>query len=154
MSTDQQHNFGQRGTIFLPRHLSLDKISFGLESQRRTFNHGDQLGTGTLCHRIPSSEGGGGTGGTVCFIRGWLADARLPCTWLQACTLPSRARSLPRSDGTIQRGDSHLRACCDFLRTLLRWKRWLQGSWKVRSVGARQAPTASSSHSKCQARPS
>ena len=142
---------GQRGMIFLLRHLSLDKISFCLESQWMTFNCRDQLSTGTTCHRTHSSEGSRGTGGTVQFILRWLADACLPCTWLQMCTLPSRTRSLPRSDGAIQRGDSHPRACCDFLRTLLRWKCDFKGleKWEAWAWGRyplHVVPTASVSH--------
>lgn len=128
---------GQRGMIFLPKHLNLDNISFCLESQWMTFNHRDQLSTGTKCRCIHSAEGSRGTGGTVQFILWWLADACLPCIWLKMCTLPSRPRSPPRSDGTIQRGDSHPRACCDFLRMLLTWKRDFKGleKWEVWACG-------------------
>lgn len=58
-------------------------------------------------------------GGTGQLIPG-VCCACLPSTRCRRAL--SRTRSLPRSDGATQRGDSHPRTCCDSLRTFLEGK--------------------------------
>lgn len=48
---------GQRGRIFLPRHLNLGTISFCPERQGMTFSHRGRLSPGAECHRAGPAAG-------------------------------------------------------------------------------------------------